>query len=248
MYWQLYDYYLMPNGAFYGARTAAEPLNILYNYGDRGVYATNDTLSAARNVTAEVRLLDLGSKERFSRTLTVDLVPGQPRRLLELPEAEDLTPVYFLDLKLRAADEAVLARNFYWLSRKPDVLDEEGTEWFYTPNRSFADFTALGELPPVALEARASLATTPPGEPSFEVKLHNPTDELAFFVELKLVDPATGHSILPVLWDDNYVSLLPGETRSIRAGLPGAASEQLERARLEYAGWNVKQAALGINR
>jgi exo-1,4-beta-D-glucosaminidase len=243
MYWQLYDYYLMPNGAFYGARTAAEPLNILYNYGDRSVYVTNDTLSEVQNVTAEVRLLDLGSKERFSRKLTVDLAPGRPQRLLELPETEDLTPVYFLDLKLRAADDGIVGRNFYWLSTKPDVLDEEGTEWFYTPNKSFADFTALGELPPVALQVRGSLGTTP-GEPSFEVELQNPTDALAFFVELRLVDPATGHSILPVLWDDNYVSLLPGETRSIRARFPGTTAEQLERARLEYSGWNVKHAAL----
>jgi exo-1,4-beta-D-glucosaminidase len=113
MYWQLYDYYLMPNGAFYGARTAAEPVHILYDYGDGGVYVIDDTRRAVRNVRAEVRLLDLGSKERFSRTLAVDLAPGEPRRLLELPPTTDLTPVYFLDLKLRAANGEVIARNFY---------------------------------------------------------------------------------------------------------------------------------------
>jgi len=247
MYWQLYDYYLMPNGAFYGARTAAEPLNVLYNYGDRGVYATNDTLSTVRNVTAEVRLLDLGSKERFSKTLTLDLTPGEPRKLVELPETLDLTPVYFLDLKLRGADDGVLGRNFYWLSTKPDVLDEEGTEWFYTPNKSFADFTALDDLPPVPLQVRGSLGTTP-GEPSLEVTMQNPSAALAFFVELRVVDPTSGHSILPVLWDDNYVSLLPGQTRSIRARFPGAAAEQLATARLEYSGWNVKHAVQGIDR
>jgi len=31
--------------------------------------------------------------------------------------------VYFLDLRLKAGDGAELARNFYWLSTKKDVLD-----------------------------------------------------------------------------------------------------------------------------
>jgi len=247
MYWQLYDYYLMPNGAFFGARTGAEATNILYNYGDGNVYVTNDTRSEVKNATAEVRLLDLGSNERFSKTLTVDAAPGKPVRLLELPSIDDVTPVYFLELKLRGADQTVLGRNFYWLSTKPDVLDEEGSEWFVTPNKSFADFTALAKLPPVALEVRGAQGS-PPGEPSFEVTLHNPTEALAFFVELRLVAPATGHSILPVLWDDNYVSLLPGETRSVRVRVPGAAAEQVESARLEYSGWNVPDGSVGFDR
>jgi exo-1,4-beta-D-glucosaminidase len=247
MYWQLYDYYLMPNGAFYGARTAAEPVNILYNYGDRGVYVTNDTPSAVRGATAEVRLLDLGSKERLSRTLTVDVTPGHPTKLLELPETRDLTPVYFLDLKLQAAKDGVLGRNFYWLSTKPDVLDEEGTEWFYTPNKSFADFTALARLPLVALQVRVSLGA-PSGGPSLELTLQNPANALAFFVEVRVVDPTSGRSILPVLWDDNYVSILPGETRSIGGRFPGTTTEELKRARLDVSGWNVKTATLEIGR
>jgi exo-1,4-beta-D-glucosaminidase len=80
------------------------------------------------------------------------------------------------------------------------------------------------------------------------VTVENPADALAFFVELRVVDPTSGRSILPVLWDDNYVSLLPGTARSIRARFPRATAEQLEGARLEYSGWNVKHATLGIGR
>jgi exo-1,4-beta-D-glucosaminidase len=247
MYWQLYDYYLMPNGAFYGARRGAAPTNILYDYADAAVYVTNDTRDRLQGATAEVRLLDLHAKERFSKTLAVEVAPGKPNRLLELPSLDDLTPVYFLDLKLKAPDRSVLARNFYWLSTKPDVLDEAGSEWFVTPNKSFADFTALDDLPPVTLQAHASLEARR-DEPSFEVTLHNPTEALAFFVELRLVNPATGRSILPVVWDDNYVSLPPGETRSLRARLPRATADEIEKVRLEYSGWNVKDAVLGIDR
>src|SRR5206468_9305949 len=46
MYWQLYDYYLMPGGAFYGTRKANQPLNLAYNYGDGSIYLINDRYEA----------------------------------------------------------------------------------------------------------------------------------------------------------------------------------------------------------
>jgi exo-1,4-beta-D-glucosaminidase len=61
MYWQLYDKYLMPTGAFYAARKACEPLHILYNYGDRCIYIVNDYLTAFRNLEATIRVLDINS-------------------------------------------------------------------------------------------------------------------------------------------------------------------------------------------
>ncbi len=32
MFWQLHDYYLRPNGAFYGTKKACAPLMPIYNY------------------------------------------------------------------------------------------------------------------------------------------------------------------------------------------------------------------------
>ena len=43
LWWQLYDYYLQPNGAFYGARKAGEPVHILYNYGNQEIAAVNSS-------------------------------------------------------------------------------------------------------------------------------------------------------------------------------------------------------------
>jgi hypothetical protein len=55
-----------------------------------------------------------------------------------------------------------------------------------------------------------------------QVDLHNLTDRLAFFVQLRLID-ATGADVLPVVWSDNYVSLFPGDARTLRAVVPGGA-------------------------
>jgi hypothetical protein len=73
------------------------------------------------------------------------------------------------------------------------------------------------------------------------VTLTNPGKTLAFFVRLQ-VTGSDGEEALPVFWDDNYVSLLPGETRVIsarwrRSDLHGAP-------RLVLSGWNVKKATV----
>ncbi len=56
------------------------------------------------------------------------------------------------------------------------------------------------------------------------------------FVRLKV--NKAGQEILPVVWQDNYISLLPGEKREIsatyRASELGAA-----RPVVEVSGWNV---------
>ena len=49
------------------------------------------------------------------------------------------------------------------------------------------------------------------------VTLENPSKSLAFFVRLKVDKGAKGEEILPVVWEDNYISLLPGEKRKISA-------------------------------
>jgi exo-1,4-beta-D-glucosaminidase len=56
---------------------------------------------------------------------------------------------------------------------------------------------------------------------------------------LKVDKGAKGEEILPVVWQDNYISLLPGEKREItatyRASELGAA-----KAAVEISGWNVE--------
>ena len=43
----------------------------------------------------------------------------------------------------------------------------------------------------------------------------NPSDKLAFFIELMATKKSDGSSILPVIWSDNYISLPPGENKTI---------------------------------
>ncbi len=221
MYWQLYDWYLMPNGAYFGTKAACQPANLVYDYGDGSIVAVNDTPRDRSGLKAEVRVLNLDSREVLAREIEVDLPANSSQPIFDDFPARGLSPVYFLSLRLTDGQGRLIARNFYWLSRKPDVLDFEHSQWFVTPNRSFADFRALRRLPAVELKT-TSFVSEAEGAKMLVAQIENPSDKLAFFVELQVVNRQSGEPVLPILWEDNYISLLPGESRSIKAIFPVA--------------------------
>ncbi|MEW5900682.1 MAG: glycoside hydrolase family 2 TIM barrel-domain containing protein, partial [Acidobacteriota bacterium] len=239
LWWQLYDYYLMPNGAFYGAKLAGESVHILYNYGTREVMATNNTLERRDGLRATVKVYNFDLIDKFSKELTFSLPANSAQKLLALPPLAGLSPTYFLDLRLFSKDGSPISRNFYPLSTKLDVLNEERTTWFVTPLKEYADLSDLNRLPPVELKAHYRLGREGVQE-TILVELQNPTRHLAFMVELRLVRDQSDESVVPIFWEDNYFSLLPGERRTVRGNY---AIEDLcrEKPVLKISGWNIRQ-------
>jgi exo-1,4-beta-D-glucosaminidase len=90
-------------------------------------------------------------------------------------------------------------------------------------------------LPPAKVNLKYHAEIT--GEQTkLKATLHNAGETIAFFIELKVSEKISGETILPVFWEDNYVSLLPGETRTIEATF-SAINEQ---AVLTIDGWNLE--------
>jgi len=131
----------------------------------------------------------------------------------------------------------LVGSNFYWLSTKAETLDWEKSTWYTTPTSSYADYTALAQLPKVHVNV-ASWSDTKREEAVTHVTLQNPSKSLALFVRLKVTKGKHGDEILPVLWEDNYVSLLPGEKRQVTAAY---RTRDLGTAKpaVEISGWNV---------
>jgi len=235
MFWQLYDSYLMPSGAFYGARKACQSLNAVYQVKEHAVYFLNETQQAFPEAKLRVKLLDLDSRVIFSRDLAAACPGMTSRKALDLPVLAPSSPVYFLDLEVVDAKGHGLVRNFYWLSTKPDVLDLEKTDWTYTPNKSFADFTALGRLAKAQVKAESRF----PSAGECLVTLTNESDHLAFCLELQVLGARSGEPVLPILWDDNYISLLPHEKRILKARFTQADLKG-EAPRFVLTGWNTQ--------
>jgi exo-1,4-beta-D-glucosaminidase len=107
-----------------------------------------------------------------------------------------------------------------------------------TPTDSFADYTALAQLPKVKLKVIDR--TERKGDESItHVTLENPSKSLVFFVRLKVQKGIEGEEILPVVWDDNYVSLLPGEKREVSAAYR-TSDVGTEKAVVRVSGWNAE--------
>jgi exo-1,4-beta-D-glucosaminidase len=131
-----------------------------------------------------------------------------------------------------------ISSNLYWLSTAKETLAWDKTKWFVTPTRSFADFTALDSLPKVHLN-QAFNTVREGDELRTTVTLENPTKNIAFLVRLKANKGKDGEEILPVFWEDNYISLLPGEKRVISARY-AAADVGNATPHVTVQGWNVE--------
>lgn len=154
------------------------------------------------------------------------------QKIFDLSNLASPTPVYFLDLHTYS-DSGTNADNFYWLSTKADVLDEDKTEWFVTPNKSFADFTTLDQLPEATVQGQVTFGRDANGGHA-TVILTNTSDSIAFFIEMRIVGHKSQQSLVPVLWDDNYISLPPHMTKTFRAEFPMSKEPELR-----LRGWNV---------
>ncbi|MDG5800755.1 glycoside hydrolase family 2 TIM barrel-domain containing protein [Marinilabiliaceae bacterium ANBcel2] len=218
-YWQLFDYYLNPTGAFYATRKAAAPLSPIYNYGDGNVYINNDHLTNQKDLKLLVEVFDINSNKLHSFESKFDVEPNSAKMVYEIPEIDELSTTYFLDLKLFDNDGSEILNNFYWLSTVEDIPDFDNTTWFWTPNKEHADFHQLNEMPASDVEFSYDISRVN-DRYEFVVELENPTDLIAFFVQFELIDNVDGEPVLPVFWDDNYISVLPGENRVIRGYIP----------------------------
>jgi exo-1,4-beta-D-glucosaminidase len=121
-----------------------------------------------------------------------------------------------VDLRLVARDKQALSTNFYWLSKDMDEMDWEKSNWYITPVKSYANFTALDSLRPTTVVRTMSVSRTGSTETA-RVTLTNTGKVPAFFLRLQITRGAGGEEVLPVIWEDNYLSLLPGETRRVAA-------------------------------
>jgi len=244
--WHLYDYYLQPAGGYFGTKKACEPLHVLYSYDDNSVVVVNSLYQKFSGVTVNAHLYDDSLHERFSRQAQTDVDADGVAKVLTFP-AEVFSPasaVYFVKLDLQTNDGKTASTNFYWLSPKKNTYEWGKTDYKYTPVSSYEDFTALQNLPKAKIEVSASTASTAVG-PVVHLRIKNPSDHLAFQVRFGIRKKGQDAEILPVFWDDNYIELMPGESREISAKyLPTSdLSDSLE---LTLAGWNIESATIPL--
>jgi exo-1,4-beta-D-glucosaminidase len=238
LHWHLYDYFLNPAGAYFGARKANEPVHIQYSYDTRAILLINHTLTSERGLQATIRVHNLDGSVPYERRLQgIDLAGNGTRELVTLPPLPGLSRSYFIELELASVDGKPLSRNVYWLSTESDELDWAHTTWWFTPVTRYGDLTALQSLPAATSDVQAKVRhegvediatvtlTVPPSAKA-----------VALFQHVAIRLSSGGEPMLPILWSDNDVTLWPGESLTLTAhcALPATAAPVVE-----VSGWNV---------
>jgi beta-galactosidase/beta-glucuronidase len=216
--WQIYSHDYDTHAAFYGTKKGSEPVHVQVNLPDRKLAVVNSLGAPVAAGRIRVRNLALDGTLLDDRTLPVD---APAHGVIEVgdavPEAVFArAPVVITKLELLGRNGALLSENLYWLSREP------------------ADTRAMSAMQQASVSLTARRVAGE-GEQVFEATLTNLGSVPALMVKLTARD-AAGERVLPAYYDDNYVSLLPGETRmvTIRAPLSGAGPRSIG-----VRGWNV---------
>jgi exo-1,4-beta-D-glucosaminidase len=215
--WHLYDYYLVPAGGYFGTKKAQEIVHVQYDYNDNSVAVVNGTYEPIKGLEATARLFNVDGKEIDQHNAKVDVPADGVIKAFDLSSPANLSRTYFLKLYLHDASGKLISDNFYWLSTKLDTLDwSKQRDTVYTPQKEFADLTGLNSMPQVKLEWNSSAAQSSE-KGTITVKVKNPSEGIAFQVHLRATKGKDGDDIVPIFWDDNYFSLLPGEEKSVTA-------------------------------
>lgn len=223
---QLYDYYFEQTAAYFGAKSACEPLHIFWDQASNLIRAANDERLDCRRLRAEAWIYDLDGQERWHRTAVIDVPAGTAQDCFTLGGLDYVDRVFFVRLRLRQGSK-VLTENFYWSPAKA------------------GDCTALNELPQAGLLASANLAFDGVMR-TVNVTVSNPTPSVAVAVRLKLVRSRSEERILPAMYEDNYFTLLPGGNRSLSIRFPSRAAG--ESPRLVVSGWNIREQIHDVTR
>ena len=220
MYWQLYDWYLVPTAGYYGVKSACAPVQIIYNYGEREVWVVNDAVPEAY-YSAKVTFLGADSKVISSNDYRFRSKARRPFVLETLPKGQG-----FLSLELSDAEGKVIARNFYCIPANGGKYVWNKADWWGIPMKSYADLSFVSKLPAAALQIE-----TVPVHDGVEVKVTNNSKVVAYQIILKALSE-DGNLVAGPVWEDNFFSLIPGESRTVMCKVPGAV--------IGIDGWNIE--------
>ena len=217
--WQIYSYDYDTHAAFFGTKKGSEPVHVQINLPGRTLAVVNSLGTPVAGGRLRVRNFALDGRLLDDRTVAVD---APAYGVIEVGDAVPdsvfaAAPVVITKLELLDSNGAVLSDNLYWLAKEA------------------ADYRAMTamEQAPVSVSSRRIADA---GEHVIEATLTNAGTQPALLVKLGLRD-AAGARVLPAYFSDNYVSLLPGETRVVTIRSPLSAPAPAE---IGVRGWNVK--------
>ena len=218
--WQTYDYFFDTDAGYFGAKKGAEPLHIQWNAATDGVEVVNDSAGDQTGLTAHAEILNLDGSVKWQNTATLDSHEDSTNTPFKMVYPAGLSRTHFIRLTL---------------SRNGEVLSSN----FYLHGLTEGDYTGIRDLPRVNVEVKSHIKQHG-SQWLLTAELHNVSAAPAIMVCIRAVREKTGDPILPALYDDNYIALMPGERRTLQVELENADTRG-ERPRIIVKGYNLTQ-------
>lgn len=205
---RMWDWSLEPTAALYAAQNACEPLHPQFDYLKNTVSVVNDYYRSFRGYRVTADVYDLNMKKFFSKEAVVDLPEdGVVNDVFEIDFSSAATSVQFIRLRLLDEKNNQVGSNFYWRSNS----HYEGAKTLTGP--ATAGFQAIDQLAKTKLSAKYSTLVRD-GKHCINLSLKNTGRTLAFFTQIQWLD-AGGKPVRPSFYTDNFMCLMPGESRKV---------------------------------
>ncbi len=193
--WQTYDYFFEPTAAYFGCKKGSEPLHIQWNRPKETIEVVNYSAGNVTGLTAKVEVLNMDGSSKWTNSSALDSREDSTVTCFPMQYPADLSPVHFLRLTLTRGSETI-SSNFYLRGLNP------------------GDYRAIRKLPDVKVESQTAVEKR--GDRwLLTTQVSNKTTTPALMVRLKAVREKSGDRILPAIYSDNYIALMPGESRTI---------------------------------
>lgn len=226
MIWQTYDYYQDVNGGYFGVKAGSQPINFIWNIANNNMVLYNETAKDEPGLKAIVELYDINGKLLYAKSETKDMKADSRETLFPLSFAQNATDIQFIRTKVENVDGKVIAEDFYWNNIN-----------------TYEDYAKMAEIPKANISAQYAYVDTKDSSRYYRIRVENNTDKPAIMMRLKVMNSQTGERVLPVFYEDNYFSLMPGEVKEIKLDFKEKDLNGAE-PQFEIEGWNVDHAVI----
>ncbi len=226
MVWQTYDYYYDTNAGYFGIKKANQPVNAFWNAVNNVIVLSNATGQKRENLTVRLMVFDLNGRKIYENEETTDIQPETTISLMTVPALKEESDIRFIQTVVLDEKGRQLADNFYW-----------------TNATEYQNYLALNELETVSLTTSYRQLEAEEDVCRYAVTVKNESDTPALMIRLKTNETATGDRVLPVYYEDNYFSLMPGQEKTVTLEFAEKYRNGGETA-LSVEGWNIEAAAI----
>ncbi|WP_109486291.1 glycosyl hydrolase 2 galactose-binding domain-containing protein [Occallatibacter savannae] len=218
--WQTYDYFFDTDAGYYGAKKGAEPLHIQWNASTDAVEVVNYNAGDQRGLTAHAQIINIDGSVKWEKTATLDSREDSTDSPLKLEFPAGLARTHFIRLNLTRNGVAI-SSNFYLRG--------------LTEN----NYKGIRDLGAAKVKLKSRIKRNG-SEWAITAELKNASKTPALMVRVKAIGSKSRDLILPALFSDNYIELMPGEKQMISITLLDADTRG-EKPAVRLEGYNLAQ-------